>query len=161
MKYLLVIILFWGCVTPKKVDDFLQKNPDYIAKQCAEKFPIIQDTFVNIWVDSVLVHDTFLNVINSVEYLPENCPKPKVVTKVVTITKKSTAELAALQKIKSADSLAYIRKEKNMLDLLSKQADETRKYEAQINKLKGRNQWALWLAILCAIVVLLRSLMRK
>lgn len=159
MKYLLVIILFWGCVTPKKVDDFLEKNPDYIAKQCAEKYPIIQDTFVNVYFDSVFIPEIkeHLDTI----YIPENCPKPKVVTKVVTITKKSTAELAALQKVKTADSLSYIRKEKNMLDLLSKQADETRKYEAQINKLKGRNQWALWLAILCAIVVLLRSLMRK
>lgn len=163
MRWLLIIILFVGCVTPQKVDDYLKKHPEINAKQCAERFPIVQDTFVNIWVDSILIPEIVKEERWDTLYLEGGCPqlKPKVITKTITITKERTDKLVALQKLKTEDSMRLILREANWLNLIESQAALHRESEAKIKKLKGVNKWAIWLAVICAAVVLLRTLIRE
>ncbi len=162
MRYLLIIILFWGCVTPKKVDDYLKKHPEELAQLCTDKFPVVQDTFVNIWVDTFIVPEVHTEQLWDTLYVEGSpCPKPKVITKVVTITKKVTADLFLLQAQKTKDSLTFLQKEQDWMAMMKNQAELNRKSDSQIQRLKGANSWAIWLSILCAIVVLLRAMMRK
>jgi PBP1b-binding outer membrane lipoprotein LpoB len=163
MRWLLIIILFVGCVTPQKVDDYLKKNPEINAKQCAERFPIVQDTFVNIWVDSILIPEIVKEQHWDTIFMEGGCPqlKPKVITKTITITKERTDKLEALQRLKTQDSLKFAGRENDWFKLMGNQAKLNRESEAKIKRLKDTNSWAIWIAILCAAAVLIRTLIRK
>lgn len=57
MKHILIVFvtaIFASCMTAKKADKFLDKNPEFAAKQCSERFPILETT------DTVTVIDTSL-----------------------------------------------------------------------------------------------------
>lgn len=57
MKQIFIVFvtaLFASCMTAKKADKFLDKNPEFAAKQCAERFPILETT------DTLTVYDTTL-----------------------------------------------------------------------------------------------------
>ena len=161
MRYFLIFILFFGCVTPKKVEDYLKKNPEFNATQCAANFPIVADTFVNIYFDSVYVPQIIKELHTDTVSVPAGCPKPKVVTKVVTITKWKNDALIALQAAKTKDSIKFREKEAEWLTLVQDQIARNAETEARLKKREGLNKWAVWLAIFCAAIVIIRTILKK
>ena len=57
-----VIAILSSCMTAKKADKFLDKNPEFSAKQCAERFPIKET------IDTLTVYDTTLIKAYEMEY---------------------------------------------------------------------------------------------
>jgi hypothetical protein len=57
-----VIAILSSCMTAKKADKFLDKNPEFSAKQCADRFPIKET------IDTLTVYDTTLIKAYEMEY---------------------------------------------------------------------------------------------
>lgn len=160
VRYILIIGLFASCMTAKKADKFLDKHPEFAAKQCAERYPIIEridtievdnkellrayeeeygsmyaliDSLINAKCDTVY-RDKIINVIKKIPGKPE--------IKYIVKTQESTARLDTLR-------FWYVRQK----SILIKENEDCK---ADLQKLKdkvnNKNKWILWLWI---VVVLL------
>lgn len=142
-------------MTAKKADKFLDKHPDFAAKQCAERYPIIEKTDTVSVVDSVLINayesELFLlwkqldNVLSAgcdtqyitriKEIIKTKPAKPE--TKYIIKTQESTAKLDTLR-------IASIRREAILIKDNTDCNAELKKLE---DKIIRKNKWILWLWI--------------
>lgn len=101
-----IVAMLSSCATQKKAEKFYKKHPIELAKQCAEKFPIVEQYIKG---DSVTVYDTLWGLetrIDTVTITPDVVTKivektvPKIVTKTITVhdtvIKENTAKTAVL-----------------------------------------------------------------
>ena len=142
MKYLIILLIFTGCMTPKKAVDVLNrpKNEPTAAIFCANKFPV-KDTFIK--GDSVIRYDTLWGLITDTlisepQVIIETKIVPKSVTKWVTIrdtiVRENTAKVSVLNS-QIAKSAADIRILTEKTHEISQERDG---YKSQRDKWKFR-----------------------
>ena len=113
MKYFIVLVLLASCLSPRRVDKYLEKHPEVVTKKCAEVFPC--DTIVNyVWdTVSIVSFDTINNYY--VDTFTKNVVRTQIVNKIRTIEKtrtiENTARVVYLQILKTRDSIAWVTKE--------------------------------------------------
>lgn len=135
MKYCVLLCLLFSCVTPKKAEKFLDNNKEFTAKECNERYPIISDTFVNFYYDTVILTNTD-TIIHAV-----NCPS-RTIYKVITITKESLAKIELIKIAKSKDSIAYNATYQKLYKDYQITLTELNKSK---QKVKARNRIIFWL----------------
>ena len=168
----LFITLLASCMTPKKADKFLDKNPEFTAKQCADRFPIMETT------DTLTVYDTALIKAYEMEFgylyymldsllgkqIPDSTKKeivtifqdkkvPVVKYKYITKVQESSAKVQVIRDSCQKMSTKMSAK----LDSVSQQLTAT---QEKCQKYKGQRDNYLWLLILFAIALFRRPLAR-
>jgi hypothetical protein len=169
MKQIFIVFvtaLFASCMTAKKADKFLDKNPEFAAKQCAERFPILETT------DTLTVYDTTLikayemefgylyHIIDSLlgKQIPDSTKKqiitifqdkkvPVIKYKYITRVQESTAKTQVVRDSCQKMSAKLSAKLDKEMDKVSKLTDKCHKYKNQRNNL-------LWLVILLSLWIL-------
>lgn len=160
-------MLFASCTTAKKANKFLNENPEFAAKQCAERFPIKEriDTIMiedkelieayheeyrsmSKMIDSLLMQncdtvyvDSIIRVINKIPCKPE--------IKYIIKTQENTAKVAA----------ATIELEKQKTVLIAKDI-KIKDQQATIHKQRKNNMW-LWFIIACLVIFSFRRQIAK
>lgn len=92
MRYILIIFLLSGCLSQKKVQRYLNENPQTAAEYCAEEFPVkdsvyVKDTVVlydTLYLQGVPLYDT-LTIKGETIIIERVCPPTKVITKTVRV----------------------------------------------------------------------------
>lgn len=92
MRYILIIFLLSGCLSQKKVQRYLNENPQTAAEYCAEEFPVkdsvyVKDTVVlydTLYLQGVPLYDT-LTIKGETIIIKRVCPPTKVITKTVRV----------------------------------------------------------------------------
>jgi len=175
-KIYIIFCVFWvtlfSCVTEKKARKFLDKKPEFAAKECARRFPVKETTdtvtvidssmlqayemeFVYLYhlLDSVLgkqVNDSIKKEIVTV-FQEKKVPviKYKYITKTVENTAKSQVLLDSCSKITNQylSNIDKIKKDKEDCSKKTIEAmEKAEKYKSQRNKL----YW--WLLLLLLII---------
>ena len=167
-----VIAILSSCMTAKKADKFLDKNPEFSAKQCAERFPIKET------IDTLTVYDTTLIKAYEMEYgylyhiidsllgkQVSDSTKKEIVTifqdkkvpvvkyKYITKVQESSAKVQVIRDSCQKMSTKMSAK----LDSISKQLTAT---QEKCQKYKGQRDNYLWILILFAIALFRRPLAR-
>ena len=153
MRYILILILFFGCITPKKVERYLKKNPEFNAKQSTEAFPVLHDTVISYHADSIYLPEIYREFITDTILLSDGekiIYRPKIITKTVTITKESTAKdsLFKYQRLKDSAAMAKVISER---DLLKK----------QIAIMQRPNMWFIGLILSFAAGIMVKKLKKR
>lgn len=140
-----------SCVTERKVEKYLKKNPLFASEWCAEKYPV-KEKFIK-GKDSI-IEKTVTVKGDSIpcppnekgEVVKVKCPDQKIVYQNVyrtdTVEKESTAKLSALQQLYN--------------DLDKKYAIEKESRLEAENKAKKRLWWLIGLVGVIGIGVLLK-----
>jgi hypothetical protein len=155
MKYFIVLVLLASCLSPRRVDKYLEKHPEVVAKNCAEVFPC--DTIVNYAWDTIntVSFDTINNYY--VDTLTKEVVRIKVVNKIRTIEKtrtiENTARVAYLQIIKTKDSIEWVTKE----GICNKERDI---YKGRIRQLRAEIYSFLLALILALGFIIYKQLKR-
>lgn len=144
MKYLLIFLIFSGCMTPKKAVDVLNrpKNEPEAAEFCANKYPV-QDTYIK--GDSVIRYDTLWGLVTDtlisepqVIVYTDTVRVPKLVTKTIvrtdTVYRENTAKVSVLNS-QIANVEAINRQQAANIAEISQQRDG---YKSEKNKWKFR-----------------------
>lgn len=142
MKYLLILLIFTGCMTPKKAVDVLSrpKNEPVLAELCSTRFPV-KDSIIK--GDSVIRYDTLWGLVTDTlisepQVIIETKIVPKTVTKWVTIrdtiVRENTAKVSVLNS-KIAKSARDIR---NLTELTHELTQQRDGYKSERNKWKLR-----------------------
>lgn len=154
------MLLFTSCLTTQKVDKFLDKHPDYNAKNCATKFPIVADTIINTITDTAILysHDTIVN--NDTQRTVIIKPEGKIVTRTITIVKESTAKLADLQFSKTKDSLMLSNQITFYTTQLHKSSKDCDDLKIKLKAIRKRNLSLLALVIALSILLFRKPILR-
>lgn len=145
-------------MTAKKADKFLDKHPEFAAKQCAERYPIIEridtieidnkellkayeeeygqmyamiDSLINAKCDTVY-RDKIIEIIKKIPGKPE--------IKYIIKTQESTAKLDAVQ-------INCDRRLNALSQMLAGSNAELQKVNGKYDKAKKQRNWLLWLVI--------------
>ena len=142
MKYLLILLIFTGCYSPKKAVDVLSrpKNEPVLSELCSVRYPV-RDSIIK--GDSVIRFDTLWEtytdtLISEPQVIIETKIVPKTVTKWVTrtdtIVRENTARVAVLgSQIANLNEANRILSEKN-----AEISQERDGYKSERNKWKFR-----------------------
>jgi hypothetical protein len=150
IKYLPILFLF-GCVTEKKVNNYVAKHPEYIAGKCADNFPL--DTIVNVYWDTVNTYkvDTLIktDTLSKKETTFIYNTKVQKVDRIVDRVVENKARVTYLQLIKTRDSINYLVKDAENKKEISIKAN-------RIIDLKAFN-WLLIILIGILLILLFRK----
>ena len=62
-NYLILILVFLvSCITDRKVEVYLNNNPNFAAEQCNKRFPIKEDTEIEVTVDTAQYEHSIRNL---------------------------------------------------------------------------------------------------
>lgn len=156
MKYLIIILILTGCMTPKKAVDVLSrpKNEPVLSELCAYRFPV-KDSIIK--GDSVIRFDTlwetYTDTIRTdpqVIIYTDSIKVPKLVTKTIyvrdTIVRENTAKVAFLN-----SQIAELGKSNRVLSEKNAEISQERDgYRSERNKARLIN-WILYVVIGLAI----------
>lgn len=159
IKYLVVIFLFASCLSSKKVDKYLDKHPEYNAKNCAVKFPIVTDTVISQVNDTTVLYKYDTTIVDNSKVITLT-PQGKIVTKTITIVKESTAKIAAIQFAKSNDSLRLSNEVTFLISQVKKNNEQNESLKAKVKALQKRNISLLLLVIVLSILLFRKPILR-
>lgn len=156
MRSLVLLIFLTSCLSAKKVDKYLDKHPEFSAKDCAERYPVYVDTIVNFSWDTIIVPDVKIIRDYQDRIIVKNVPQIKTVVKTVTITKESTAKAQYIQVVKTKDSIEHIKAVTNLSNHIDQLKADVSNKETKIKVLKGE-RFKYWLIILLLTLLLIRK----
>lgn len=182
------ILILWGCTscaTQKNAEKYLKKHPEWIANTCDSLFPIQSQIIVEYATDSSLLEqyekefadmwfviDSLVSDTDKVRIIREavgNLPTPK--TKVVTITKESTAKLDA-QKYKyegliltlngTIERQAKTLKEQAELSekRITSLGEDLQEEKERADKIRGQRNRYFWLLLISLAYIFRKPLTR-
>lgn len=156
MRSIILLIFLSSCLSAKKVDKYLDKHPEFTAKDCADRYPVYVDTIVNYNWDTISVPD--IKIIRDYQdrVIVKNVPQIKTVVKTVTITKESTAKAQYIQAVKTKDSLAFTKAVTNLSNQITELKADVSNKETKIKVLRGE-RFKYWLIILLLTLLLIRK----
>jgi hypothetical protein len=154
MRSIILLIFLTSCLTSKKVDKYLDKHPEFSAKDCADRYPVYVDTIVNYNYDTISVPD--IKIIRDYQDRVIIKPKIKTIIKTVTITKENTAKAQYIQVVKTKDSLAFIKAVTNLSNQITQLKADVSNKETKIKVLRGE-RFKYWLIILLLTLLLIRK----
>ncbi len=153
MKYLLILLIFTGCMTPKKAVDVLSrpKNEPVAAEFCANKYPV-RDSIIK--GDSVVRFDTLWEtytdtLISEPQVIIETKIVPKTVTRWVTIRDTIIRENTARVAVLGSQIAKLEANNRQQTELAAKYLQERDGYKDQRDKWKFRFfllLFGVWLA---------------
>ena len=167
-KILIFIILYFfaSCATPKKLDRLMDKLPEAVAKECAERYPVKESIDSVIVIDSALLKNyeseffVMASLIDSllsakcdtvtkikIKELIKTLPA-KVQTKVITRTIENTAQIQVLRD--SIKNLSYKHLEADI---------KAQNYGVKIQGYK-RQIGLMWLVIILLAFIIIRSFIK-
>jgi adenylosuccinate synthase len=158
-------------MTAKKADKFLDKNPEFAAKQCAERFPIKET------IDTLMVTDTALISAYEQEYMRalimlndlmnkgcDTIVREKIKEVVKTLPAKTNTKIVVKTQENTAKQQVIIDSCQKMSSLLHKKLDiETQKIKELTDKnekLSRQRDNLFWLIVLLIISLFRRPLLR-
>ena len=158
-KYLVLLLLFSSCATPKKLNRLMDKLPEETAVQCDKRFPIMET------IDTLTVYDTALIKAYEMEFgflyymldsllgkqIPDSTKKeivtifqskkiPVVKYKYITKVQESSAKVQVIRD--SCQKMSSLLHKK-----LDKEIDNVSRLTAKCDKVKGQRNWLIWLVI--------------
>lgn len=154
MRYLLLIVLFASCYTPKKalqdVNKAHRKHPQVVAEFCSNTFPCVTSR-----VDTLTETE--------IEYITLKCPDDKYILDTIWLTNtkviKGSAVIVNKHKTNTIiktirDSAEIVACELEAIALNKKCNQLTQDIIILKNKISVKNKWITWflIAFLCAII---------
>jgi len=149
LSYLLFLFLISSCITANRVNKFLDKNPEFNSKNCSDRFPSYSDTIIKYKWDTINLetikygkHDSIFIVQPRKEAIGV-----KTLVKTITITKENTAKVFWLQKLKTQDSISFIKERINLRSEIEDIILDCNKKDLKISKMRRREGW-YWIILL-------------
>lgn len=142
MRYLLFLLLFSSCITPKKAVDVLSrpKNEPVAAEFCATKYPV-RDSIIK--GDSVIRFDTLWGLVTDTlisepQVIIETKYVPKSVTKTITVRDTIVRENTAKVSVLNSQIANFIDDNRKISRWNTELTQERDGYKSERNKWKFR-----------------------